>query len=46
MLIKEIYVYVINRGKMFKSEIFEWNTLIKQIYVVWKKRNVLLSDSI
>ena len=32
-----IYVYVINRGKTFKPEIFELNTLIKQTNVVWKK---------
>ena len=34
-----ICVCVINRGK---SEIFEWNTLIKQMYLVWKKEERLL----
>ena len=34
-----ICVCVINRGK---SEIFEWNTLIKQMYLVWKKEERLV----
>ena len=34
-----ICVCVINRGK---SEIFEWNTLIKQMYLVWKKEESLV----
>ena len=28
------YVYVINKDKIFKPEVFEWNPLIKQIYLV------------
>ena len=38
-----ICVCVINRGK---SEIFEWNTLIKQMYLVWKKEERLVEATL